>query len=186
MAEPSAGELALLRAVRMGQRRLGDARKALGATKEQAETFAKSATEKGLLTQAGSRLALTPAGLEAALAHELAHPAPVVVRWKHEMWVDKGVGGAFMAGGFAMVYSAFQLGYQLFNTPPPAINVPSLDPTALLGGGGGADLGRTLLGPIAESFQNSIGVAIKAAGAGILVAAGGSILGKGVQLFKRP
>lgn len=184
MADPSPGELAVLRAVRMGQRKVGAVRKDLGATKEQAEAFVKSAADKGLLTRAGDKLSLTPPGLEAALAHELAHPAPIVVRWKHEMWVDKGAGGALMAAGAVMLYWAVQLGLEIFNAPVPRIDVPSIDASKLLAGGS-ADIGALLGGPIAQSLSNSLGLGFKAAGAGILVAAGGAILGKGVQLFKR-
>lgn len=184
MADPSPGEVAVLRAVRMGQRRFGEVAKALGATKEQAEAFVKSAADNGLLARAGNKLSLTPAGLEAVLAHELAHPAPVVVRWKHEMWVDKGVGGALMAGGFAMLHWAVQLGLEIFSAPAPRIEVPSIDASRLLTGGN-VDLGALLGGPIAQSLSNSLQLGFKSIGAGILVAVGGSILGKGVQLFKR-
>lgn len=184
MAEPTPGELAVLRQVRLGTRGASGVRKALGATPEQAEAFVKSATDKGFLTRAGSKLSLTPAGLEAALAHELAHPAPVVVRWKHEMWVDKGAGGALMAVGAGMLYWAIQLGLEIFYAPVPKIEVPSINAGSLLQGQG--DLGALLGGPIAQSLSNSLGLGFKAAGAGILVAVGGAVLGKGVQLFKRP
>ncbi len=184
MAEASPGELAVLRQVRLGTRSASGVRKALGATPEQAEAFIKSAADRGLLTRAGSKLALTPTGIEAALAYELAHPAPVVVRWKHEIWLDKGAGGALMAVGAGMLYWAIQLGLEIFYSPVPKIEVPSVSAGSLLQGQG--DLGALLGGPIAQSLSNSLGLGFKSIGAGILVAVGGSILGKGVQLFKRP
>ncbi|MBI4362427.1 MAG: hypothetical protein HY558_04555 [Euryarchaeota archaeon] len=189
LSEVPPGVLAILQFVREGARKRGQVIKRLGLPPEQAEPWLKEAAAAGYLAEEKGRLVLTPKGLAEVLALEQRRPIVMPPhRWKHEMWLDKAAGGVLMAVGISLVYTGFTLGLQIFNTPAPQFEAPNLNIGSLLGRGGGegGDLGSAVFGPMQQMFSSSILTAFKAAGAGIIVSAGGVLLSRGVQLFKRP
>lgn len=181
----TSGELTVLRAIREGANTKKKVYKhfGAGAAREQVDAFAERAVAKGFATVSGNRYLLTSVGLEEVLRYEIVRPVIQGAKIStKEVIVDKAVGGAIMVLGLFFVYGGYNLALDVFNTPAPQIQSPSISTASLTGGG--LDL-SSLFGPINQLFGNYITVGFKLAGAFLVVYIGSILMMRGIQLFRR-
>jgi hypothetical protein len=121
------------------------------------------------------RYFLSPKGVNAVLKHELEKPLRFPAKTK-EVVADKVVGGILIAMGVIILLIGFQFALGIINTPIPEITPPSTEISEF------PQMISYYMGIMCEVY---IPVMLQFIGTLLIIWIGGSVLSKGVLLFRR-
>ena len=173
---PTPGELMVLRAIRNGaytntkiQKNFGP-----GIAKEIINDFMNMAVRGNFAILSNGKYFLSPKGVNAVLKHELEKPSRFPAKTK-EVVADKVVGGILIAMGVIILIIGFQFAMGIFNTVMPQMSSPPSDFTL-----------NQIISYFLEFLVKAYTlVGFQFLGTLLIIWIGGSVLSKGVALFRR-
>ena len=171
---PTPGELMVLRAIRNGATTKVKIQKNFGGgiAKEIIDDFVNMTARDNFVIISNGKYFLSPKGVNAVLKHELEKPSRFPAKTK-EVVADKVVGGILIAMGVIILIIGFQFALGIINTPIPEITPPSDDFFEVM---------PYYLEIMCEVY---IPVMLQFIGTLLIIYIGGSVLAKGVALFRR-
>jgi hypothetical protein len=175
--EPTPGELMVLRAIRNGATTRVKIQKNFGGgiAKEIIDDFVNMTARDNFVIISKGRYFLSPKGVDAVLKHELERSPKFPAKTK-EVVADKIVGGIIIALGLFILIIGFQFALGIVNTPIPEITPPSTEISEF------PQMISYYMEIMCEVYMP---VMLQFIGTLLIIYIGGSVLSKGVTLFRR-
>ena len=171
---PTPGELMVLRVIRNGANTKVKIQKNFGGgiAKEIIDNFVDMTVRDNFVTISNGRYFLSPKGVNAVLKHEMEKPSIFPAKTK-EVVADKVVGGIIIVLGLVILIIGFQFAMGIVNTPIPEISPPS------------GDFFEVMPYYLQIMCEIYLPVILQFIGTLLIIIIGGSVLFKGVTLFRR-